>query len=754
VGGRPLVAELGRPRRSTAAVRRGRWPVTGALLLALLAVSWVLSGLIAGSAWWWALVGTGALLLVAPAILRTLGVPRLVASLLDLVLAALVVGVAFEIAPNREGLERVAELAEVAVRTIEGESVPATSFAELRFVIVAAGALVAVLLDLLAATLPSLVGVVLLAVIAIAALFQPHGVDLLAVAGCAVAYLLVLLADGRIRRAARAPAAVAVIAASTVLALAVTPLIPGLERRSLQGEWTDPVLHRASSLIDLGEDLRAASPSEVLRYRSGRAPTPYLQLATLEEYNGTTWVHRDRPEVAMTGGASAASVDLPAGVEAEPFEVEVEIRGLEADWAPAPYPALAVTGAEGDWYADTGDGSLRIDGAGLGGQDYRVLTVAISPEPEHFGAEAAGGGLPDAVLPSLELPADLPGIIVETANAVAADASTPIERAQALQSYLRFDGGFEYSLETPDAESDDGMAVVASFLERKSGYCIHFAAAMTVMARALGIPARIAIGYLPGRTVVDGWSGATWSSVSNLELHAWPQLYFEGFGWLAFEPTVGRGTAPSYSRATGGAVEPTTAPTASAAPSAAPDRDEAAQDEPEETAGVAGTTAAERLASALAWIGIALLLLALLLTPAALRAARRRRRLRSLAAGGPVTIAWAEVADTARDLRTAPEPSETPRAFAGRIAASWPPERRAELDALLADVERAAFGPEPVAGDARGAARTAAVIAAILEARPGRERLLARLVPRSLLVPFDALRALRRPELAARGEPR
>ena len=734
------MTDLARPTRLGSASRRGRWPMTGALLIALLAASGALAGLFAGAAWWWALIGIGTLLLLVPAVLRTLGIPPLLASVADLALYLVVVAAAFGITPNPEGAARIGTLLEAARYAVEHDVVPATSIPQLLFLIVSVGGLVAILLDLLGCLAPALVGVILLLIAAAPAFFDPQGIGVLPLAGVALAYLLVLWADGRIRRGTRGGAGLVVIATSTALALGLTLLTPGLQQRWWQGAWLDEGAGRASSLVDLGRDLRDASPDEVLRFRTDRAPAPYLQLATLEDYDGTTWVRREGSEAPLDDGTAMAPPFGPQlGELAAGFEVEVEIAGLDADWAPAPYPAIAVEGGEGRWFSARNDYALRIDGAGLPGQDYRVQSIAIDAEPEAIAARS-GGTIPRGILPDLELPDEIPQIILDTANTVVGGATTALEQAWALQAYLRSDGGFSYSTSTPDADSADGMAVVASFLERKSGFCVHFAAAMTVMARALGIPARIAIGYLPGELVDDG-DGEHYS-VSNRELHAWPQLYFAGAGWLAFEPTAGRGTPPGYSREPGTPAAPQVVPRPAPAPSSAPTRDPLDVDQ---GGGVSGATSEDAAGGAIRlgiWAGALVLVVALLLLPAAWRALRRRRRLRALASGGAPALAWAELTDTAADLGRPADPAQTPRAFGARLAASMPPDARDPLDALILEVERTAFGP-PGHAAARGDLATLArsVLAGMVAQASRGQRLRARLAPRSLL----GRRRVRRP---------
>jgi len=116
---------------------------------------------------------------------------------------------------------------------------------------------------------------------------------------------------------------------------------------------------------------------------------------------------------------------------------------------------------------------------------------------------------------------------------VTAEAETPYARALALEAYLR---SFPYDLEV--AKPPEGQDVADYFLfDLQRGYCDYFASAMVVMARSVRIPARLAVGYAMGR--YDPQRGAY--VVTEKDGHAWPELYFPGYGWIPFEPTSGLG---------------------------------------------------------------------------------------------------------------------------------------------------------------------------------------------------------------------
>jgi transglutaminase-like putative cysteine protease len=126
--------------------------------------------------------------------------------------------------------------------------------------------------------------------------------------------------------------------------------------------------------------------------------------------------------------------------------------------------------------------------------------------------------------------------LYDTALAVTRNARNPYEAVLLLEAYFRADGGFTYD-EQPPADSGADPALVRFVQEHKRGYCQHYAGAMAVMLRLLGIPARVAAGFTSG----------TWSvkerewNVTDHNAHTWVEVYFPGHGWLPFDPTPGRG---------------------------------------------------------------------------------------------------------------------------------------------------------------------------------------------------------------------
>ena len=120
------------------------------------------------------------------------------------------------------------------------------------------------------------------------------------------------------------------------------------------------------------------------------------------------------------------------------------------------------------------------------------------------------------------------------AQRITARARSPYEATLRLERWFRSGGNFTYDEQPPRSA---GLPPLVDFVERtRAGYCQHFAGAMTVMLRMLGVPARVAVGFTAGT-----WKGGVWT-VTDYQAHAWVEAWFAGYGWLTFDPTPGRGT--------------------------------------------------------------------------------------------------------------------------------------------------------------------------------------------------------------------
>ncbi|HEU4963289.1 MAG TPA: transglutaminase domain-containing protein [Bacilli bacterium] len=162
--------------------------------------------------------------------------------------------------------------------------------------------------------------------------------------------------------------------------------------------------------------------------------------------------------------------------------------------------------------------------------DTQMLNSASTPAPSMD------------LSPYLSLPASLPDRVKQLAQEITKDAKTPYERAEALEKYLQLNYTYDTEHVPVPAEGQD---FVDQFLfESKIGYCDHFSSSMVVMARTLGMPARWVKGFTQGDVdlAADPPEGAPDDTylyiVSNKNAHSWPEIYFEGVGWVQFEPTT------------------------------------------------------------------------------------------------------------------------------------------------------------------------------------------------------------------------
>jgi len=127
--------------------------------------------------------------------------------------------------------------------------------------------------------------------------------------------------------------------------------------------------------------------------------------------------------------------------------------------------------------------------------------------------------------------------LYEQALRVVGSAPTPYLAVVALEQWFRSTGGFTYN-ELPPRPSGKEPPLVEFVLETREGYCQHYAGAMALMLRMLGVPSRVAAGFVSGE--LDERTGV-WTVVDR-DAHTWVEVWFPRFGWLPFDPTPGRGS--------------------------------------------------------------------------------------------------------------------------------------------------------------------------------------------------------------------
>jgi transglutaminase-like putative cysteine protease len=310
-------------------------------------------------------------------------------------------------------------------------------------------------------------------------------------------------------------------------------------------------------------------PRKVTTVLKVKAPkrSVYWRATTLDEFTGSRWVERLRsitPEL-FDGKNSIISSDPLAPTAAYDStrwkHSEFEVEALADNHVPAPSSPVAY-GLDFHSAQFAHNGAVIVGAWLHRGDHYDVWSYLPDPSPA---ALARSQPLyPKEVEPYLEIADGVTAPrfaaperaarmqtvlsyrplaryfatyrpLYAQAQELAADAPSPYAAAVALETWFRESGGFTYD----QHPATRGAAPLVTFVTRsKRGYCQHFAGAMALMLRYLGIPARVAEGFTSGK--YDAKS-TTWT-VTDHDAHAWVEVWFRGYGWLPFDPTPGRGS--------------------------------------------------------------------------------------------------------------------------------------------------------------------------------------------------------------------
>ncbi|MBA9045351.1 DUF3488 and DUF4129 domain-containing transglutaminase family protein [Streptomyces griseofuscus] len=673
--------------------------------------------------------------------------------------------------PGPDTFSYLAELLRQGAQDVSQYAIPAPLTDGIRLMLIGGVLLIGLLVDTLAVTFRSAApaGLPLLALYSVAAGLSQGGPDWLWFLVAAGGYLMLLLAEGRDRLAqwgrvfgappraqGGAPDGGTAAPVRTgrrigAVALGVALLVPlvlpamqgGLLAADGAGAGAGPgrggTISAVNPLVSLRDSLNTTDDRTVLSVRTSSPDLSdlYLRIVSLDDFDGTTWKPAQRHIVGVPNTFPAPS-GLSPDVRRDTQRTTVTAADWYAqDWLPMPYPPSKVQ-IGGSWrYEPVGMTLVGDHGQTTRGKTYQVTSLDVRPTA----GELATAPEPPAALRReyTKVPGTLPKVVARTAREVTAGAKNHYEEAVRLQDWFSTDGGFQYDTQVAVGSGPDA---IASFLKKKQGFCVHFSFAMAAMARTLGIPARVAVGFAPGTPQADGSV-----AVSLKDAHAWPELYFQGVGWTRFEPTPTRGVVPSYTQSvTPGTSQPDQSlpskngsPKPSAAPSAGADcaGGPGACDTPSAAAVPAGGGSGPGpwwfALTALAVLVVLAVPLAPLLWRTRVRSVRLGEHARTDAGAAAHTLAaWQELTDSAWDLGILPDESLTPRGAADRII------RLGRLDGsagaavrrVAGALEQVLYAPRPhpapgVADDVRQ------VAAALYGTAPRKARLRARLLPRS-----------------------
>ncbi|HEY7145237.1 MAG TPA: DUF3488 and transglutaminase-like domain-containing protein [Streptosporangiaceae bacterium] len=549
--------------------------------------------------------------------------------------------------------------------------------------------------------------------------------------------------------------------AAVSIAVLVPLLIPGIGVHGLFGSHDNTGnggkarVALPDPIVQMQHQLQSSSPQTVLTYTTtaANASSQYLHVYVLN-YDGASgrWTLVTPGTSTQVGSkalrpAPGATAQIHEQVTRTRAKLARNVAGYNSklSFLPVPYAPSSV-GVSGEWAEDNSTLMVYSTKTALGGLDYTVTSKAVAPSQQQLEAAGSASSSP-AATDYFEQPRSHARQLTKIADSITKGKNTAIDKAIALQDWFRTSSRFSYNL---DVHLPDSTAGLVKFLTKtRQGYCQQFAFAMAILAREIGIPSRIVVGYTAGTNEGNN----TWR-ITTADAHAWPELYFPAAGWLRFEPTPsgaeGQATAdpPAYAGAT--------APSAPTGPQTGP------AGGPGSALGTAGgkassgalaklrnlenqtdtlTGSGKRAGSAgtsfpYGWVILAVLVLALVTPGTARLLIRRARWHRAAGDAALASAAWRELRDDLADHAMAGRPSESPRGVAYRIGKLLGLETDAAraLERVATAEERARYAPVPLHAVALRQ-DVAAVRRAIASEADAPVRWRARLLPSSTLGP-------------------
>ncbi|OTN75754.1 hypothetical protein A5886_000830 [Enterococcus sp. 8G7_MSG3316] len=260
----------------------------------------------------------------------------------------------------------------------------------------------------------------------------------------------------------------------------------------------------------------------------------YWRVESKDFYSGKGWINTIREEDFRTDPISLTVADeqyRQPYTETEEISIDFMNHG---DYVPLPYGRSQLNLATGAQGLQVDDSIRRVDLLA----PESLTQVSITWDQPDYAAENLQTitlQQPDTTVNYIQLPDTLPDRIPALAEEITAESTTLFDQVTAIESYLKNTINFRYS-KTDAVYPEEEQDYVDQFLfESQVGYCDNFSSAMVVLLRTLDIPARWAKGFAPGDAVSA--EGTTTYTVRNQNAHSWVEVFFEGYGWIPFEPT-------------------------------------------------------------------------------------------------------------------------------------------------------------------------------------------------------------------------
>ncbi|MDW3219630.1 MAG: transglutaminaseTgpA domain-containing protein [Acidimicrobiales bacterium] len=307
-----------------------------------------------------------------------------------------------------------------------------------------------------------------------------------------------------------------------------------------------------SPLVQLGSLLLEQAELELFTVRVDPDHRGYWRMMALTEFEDGIWRRSSNFDPAV----GAVESGVAEGVSRTTVRQEITVSGLDGIYLPAAFEVSRIVftdGVELEYEVETGALVVEHGLAEIPDSFTYVIESAVPDYDVDSLPADAGAGVDDAFmeehtqLPPVCSPGSTaagrecwPEEISALAREVTAGQQTDLARAVALQSFFRDPERFVYDL---DVALDQSAADIESFLAIGRGYSEQFASAFAAMARSIGIPSRVAVGFTWGEydSALDEYL------VSGKHAHAWPELYFADAGWIPFEPTPGRSSTGEQS---------------------------------------------------------------------------------------------------------------------------------------------------------------------------------------------------------------
>jgi transglutaminase-like putative cysteine protease len=292
------------------------------------------------------------------------------------------------------------------------------------------------------------------------------------------------------------------------------------------------VVHRFGSVLPLQGQitLGGSNVADVI----SNEPQVFLRAQTYDQYTSAGWKVSSSSTISSSPWPALKPIENPDDARRQfrrPISVQVTTSKKQGFILGVGQPLDVSIDSRVVYGADPADViSLRPVAALDKGSEYRVDGTVSNASEQRL--RQAGGAYPAWVNAYLQLPDSLPANVRAKALEVTAGLDNAFDKAAAIERFLRQNYPVDTKIPPAPANKDS----VAYFLfDAQRGYFDYHASAMVVMLRALGIPARISVGYV--LRPQDRLPDTNTYAITEANAFAWPEVYFPGLGWVEFNPT-------------------------------------------------------------------------------------------------------------------------------------------------------------------------------------------------------------------------